>query len=169
MTRFFTVDPGGPELGWAEWLDGVLVSCGLSRCKLKGWSDRARHHQAFLDMKGAYGGLVLSECMRVRGGRNQGNPQILVELNGIAGHVGNAWVEPAAWKGMVPKETHQPRILATLSPEELALVMAVLPAGKRHNTVDAVGIGLYHLGRMVKTVAARKPRRPRTVKSRSKP
>lgn len=149
MTSFFTVDPGGPELGWAAWQDGVLVACGLSRTKAKTWQLRAVNHRAVLDALGAYvTDDVLTECMRVRGGNGRGNPQILVELNGIAGHVGTSWVEPGMWKGAVPKEVHQPRILATLTEAERALVMRVLPAGKRHNTIDAVGIGLYRLGRL---------------------
>jgi hypothetical protein len=148
MTTFFSVDPGGTELGWASWEDDRLVACGLSRTKAKTWQLRARHHLAALEMLGAYDGPVICECMRVRGGRGMGNPQILVELNGIAGHVGNMWVEPGEWKGRLSKELHQPRILATLSATELALVMAVNPPSLRHNTIDAVGIGLWHLGRL---------------------
>jgi hypothetical protein len=148
MTTFFSVDPGGTELGWASWADGRLVACGLSRTKVKLWQLRAVYHRAALEALGAYPGLVICECMRVRGGRGLGNPQILVELNGIAGHVGNAWTEPGTWKGRLSKELHQPRILATLAPAELALVMAVKPPSLRHNTIDAVGIGLWHLGRL---------------------
>jgi hypothetical protein len=159
--RFMSIDPGGPELGWASWADGRLVACGLSRTKAKTWQLRAVTHRSTLEALGAYDrpdGLVLTECMRVRGGRGMGNPQILVELNGIAGHVGNMWVEPGTWKGRLPKEIHQPRILATLTPEELALVMAVKPPSLRHNTIDAVGIGLYHLGRLTpKTTRLTRP------------
>ncbi len=49
---------------------------------------------------------------------------------------------PSAWKGQVPKDVHGPRILRALAPAERCLVPA-----NEHDAVDAVGIGLYALGR----------------------
>jgi hypothetical protein len=160
-TTFTSVDPGGECLAWAHWTDGALTAVGLSRTKVKGWQARARHHREFLTARGTYTRPVLTECMRVRGGRGLGNPQILVELNGIAGHVGTDWVEPGTWKGRVPKEDHQPLIWDALMPAERLLLESVMPAGLRHNAVDAVGIGLYKLGRLVPTSKPSKPR-PKT-------
>lgn len=168
MTYWYSIDPGGPCLGWAQWYDGTLVRCGLSRSSAKTWQDRALDHRAWLKLHGAYldpAGLVLTECMRVRGGRNAGNPQILVELNGIAGHVGNQWVEPSVWKGRLPKEVHQPRIMLTLTPEERLIVEAVKPASLAHNAVDAVGIGLFHLGRLTPQTLRIAPAKKRTKKA----
>lgn len=162
VTTFYSVDPGGPCLGWAQWVDGVLFACGLSRCAASDWADRARTHRALLAARGAYSGVVLTECMRYRGRATPGSPQTLVELNAIAGHVGNAWVEPAQWKGCVPKEEHQPMVWGALRPEEHALVASVNPPSLRHNVVDAVGIGLYALGRLVPAPPApKKPKRRR--------
>lgn len=58
-------------------------------------------------------------------------------------------VYPRTWKGSVPKDVHNKRVLAALTDEERAL----LPRRPRakdfdHNLVDAVGLGLWKLGRM---------------------
>lgn len=68
--------------------------------------------------------------------------------------------EPRQWKGQVPKPKryekwdtyiiHQ-RILKVLDKDELKvylLALATVPEKQRHNIVDAVGIGLHHLGRL---------------------
>jgi hypothetical protein len=51
-------------------------------------------------------------------------------------------VRPSEWKGLVPKRIHTARTLAKLSREERLLV-----DGARHDVIDAVGIGLWRLGR----------------------
>lgn len=58
-------------------------------------------------------------------------------------------VWPRTWKGNVPKEITNRRTLAALSPGELEL----LPRRPRakdhdHNMLDAVGLGLWKLGRL---------------------
>jgi hypothetical protein len=60
-------------------------------------------------------------------------------------------VWPHAWKGSVPKDVHNQRVLKTLTAEEVALLPR-RPRSKKnpydHNCIDAVGIGLWKLGRM---------------------
>jgi hypothetical protein len=58
-------------------------------------------------------------------------------------------VYPRTWKGTVPKDIHNKRVLAALSKEELAL-LPKRPRAKDfdHNLLDAVGIGLWKLGRI---------------------
>lgn len=150
----FYVDPGGACLGWAEFVDGRLDRCGLSRTKMKDVGMRAAAHRAALVALGAYSGDVKCECMRFRPRKGKKGayipPQDLIELNLIAGHVGTRWLEPTDWKGMVPKKIHQPKILEALSKEELALVEAVMPPSLRHNVIDAIGIGLHDVGRLDK-------------------
>lgn len=145
--KWFSIDPGGTCLGWAHWDDAVLVACGLSRSKASTWAYRAKDHREFLAARGAYPGLVVSECMRVRAFRGRGNPQQLVELNGIVGFLGNEFVEPSQWKGMVDRNVEQARTRRALAPEELALLEAVKPPSLAHNAWSAVGIGLWWLGR----------------------
>jgi hypothetical protein len=68
---------------------------------------------------------------------------------GIAEQMGIAilrTVLPKSWKGQLPKGVCAGRIISRLSSEELLVLKAAeskLPAGKRHNLIDAVGIGLY--------------------------
>jgi hypothetical protein len=72
-------------------------------------------------------------------------------------------VRPAKWKGQAKKRPWAKQILATLRPgeadviEELAFIQAEIEDPDRtdkdlvhpaHNTLDAVGIGLYFMGRL---------------------
>lgn len=61
------------------------------------------------------------------------------------------YVEPDRWKGgAIPKDKHQPRIWKKLEAREKVILDAVcngMADGDRHNVVDAVGIGLYAVGR----------------------
>lgn len=150
----FFFDPGGACAGWACFSDeGVLLSCGLSRPHkdVKDPNGRARYHKAFLASLGASTD-ILSESMWFRPRKGKKGqfipPQDLIDTNLIAGHVGTNWVIPHTWKGMVPKDEHQPKILACLAKPERALVDAVMPNGLRHNCIDAVGIGLWRFNRL---------------------
>jgi len=57
-------------------------------------------------------------------------------------------VTPKSWKGSVPKKIHNARVLSLLTKKEVAL----LPKRTRakdydHNLLDAVGLGLWRMGR----------------------
>lgn len=60
-------------------------------------------------------------------------------------------VKPGAWKGQVPKEEMCRRILDILTEEERALFERCM-IGKlkslHHNAIDAIGIGLWAVGRL---------------------
>lgn len=58
-------------------------------------------------------------------------------------------VVPTTWKGSVPKGIHNERVLRALTPAELARVPR-RPRARTpdHNAVDAIGLGLWKLGRM---------------------
>ena len=56
----------------------------------------------------------------------------------------SAGVFPSAWKGQVPKKIHGERILNELRDFERAAIID----DKNHNTIDAIGIGLWLLGRL---------------------
>lgn len=73
-------------------------------------------------------------------------------------------LKPEEWKGQVPKpkKASEPyiieaRVRGILSPAEWKIVEAAFPSarGKRHNVVDAVGIGLFALGRCGRGVTRR--------------
>ena len=54
---------------------------------------------------------------------------------------------PQAWKGQVPKEIMNQRVLGRLIESELSSLPAY-PKSKMHNVLDAIGIGLKHLKRL---------------------
>lgn len=54
--------------------------------------------------------------------------------------------KPREWKGQTPKEIHVARTARKLSAAEMA-TLEPCPESLRHNVLDAVGIGLWALGR----------------------
>jgi hypothetical protein len=149
------IDPGSPLVGWACFEGGRLVLCGISRTpkEMKDVRARAEFHKAALVDLGAYAPAsegVLSECMWFRHSGKRMDPQDLIDVNLVAGHVATRWTLPHEWKGMVSKENHQPKILEKLDEKELALVNAVMPKSLRHNVIDAVGIGLVDNERLLR-------------------
>lgn len=53
-------------------------------------------------------------------------------------------VKPSEWKGQVPKNIHKHRILKALTQLEMRSIITP----DNHNTIDAIGIGLFALGRL---------------------
>ena len=60
-------------------------------------------------------------------------------------------VEPAEWKAQVPKDVTRRRIEALLTPSEKE---GIKKGGEMHNVYDAIGIGLFALGRAKKGMVA---------------
>lgn len=140
------VDPSvdSDKQGWARFEHGKLADCGI------GLSMHAGH-------------LVI-ECPEYR--RNQTarvNPNDLIKLAVHVGALkgafeldGRAWfaeaelVTPSQWKGSVPKDIHGQRIIRALSLKECEVYQTKthgLAASRKHNVVDAIGLGLWKLGR----------------------
>ena len=105
-------------------------------------------------------GPVAIETMRHRPGREKGNPQNILEVQGVAAAIAFtccsydaagksviAGYEPQVWKGTVKKDVMLKRIFGRLSATE-AEVLPEVSASLLHNVLDACGIGLYHLGRL---------------------
>lgn len=96
--------------------------------------------------------------------RSKRDPQAIVTLAITCGQ----WIRhisapdtvrlfPSVWKGQVPKTAHNARVLACLAPHELQAFHFYtdgLAASKLHNVIDAVGLGLFNLGRMQRGRAA---------------
>lgn len=55
------------------------------------------------------------------------------------------YATPSKWKGQVPKDIHHERILAVLTPSEIRLVNLL---SRDRDALDAVGMGLWELGRV---------------------
>ncbi len=102
-------------------------------------------------------------------GRNRGtkNPQSIVRLAVTLGRweerlnaLGIAFdeVHPRDWKGTVNKDAMCRRIERRLTAAERAVLDALeLPDSKRHNVVDAIGLGLHRLGRLGRFTRAPMP------------
>ncbi len=151
--RFLSIDPGLACTGVAAWRGGKLVAVELIRSEKNAplttrigdiWGKVKTFE---LEHNNYGGGLRYCERMQFRHGNNKGDPQILLDLNLLAGALGTHWITPNEWKGTLPREIEQHRTRALLEPEELQLLEAVKPASLAHNAWSAVGIGLHVLRR----------------------
>ncbi len=95
---------------------------------------------------------VIVEIPCWRGKNTKASPDSLITLGIRAGIVAGRYeqleqrvqlVHPHKWKGNVPKNVHHPRIKAALCADELALIR-----GASGDMLDAVGLGLWELGRL---------------------
>lgn len=96
---------------------------------------------------------------RIREGKTKEDPNDLLALCGVQASIATLLEEaetysylPAEWKGQMKKEPCHQRIADRLAvPEQNVLILASDEAGSlSHNIWDAVGIGLFHLGRFDK-------------------
>ena len=97
--------------------------------------------------------LVIAEWPQVYSG-SAADPNALLALAAVSAAIANQFpfaehrsVLPHEWKGSLDGEVMAKRIEGRLSPEELAAIEPC-PASIRHNVLDAVGIGLWHFGRL---------------------
>ena len=151
------IDPGR-DTGWALFSGDRLVACGLGDPRLS-----EKHRIAELER------VVIERPMVYPRGQTK-NPNDVVALALGAGEWGGLYrqwtdveyVFPFQWKGSVPKAVHHARVLAKLSAEERALADEAIARGrsgvnsslgkaiapsKRHNVLDAIGLGLFGVGR----------------------
>ena len=135
------IDPGN-DTGWA-----LFDSCRrLQRCGL-GYPDA-----------GTIDDLII-ECPKLRP-RGEKNPNAILSVARNAGEWAGRfesrcaapvrYVTPNDWKGGTPKDISHARIWANLDDKEKAIADAAvkgIAAGKRHNVFDAIGLGLFGVGR----------------------
>lgn len=130
------IDPGA-HTGWALFDDGQLRACGLGNPPV--------HHAD----------CVIIEIPQVYPAHPV-PPNDLITLAFLAGrYAGCATCEvstvfPHQWKGNLPKNICAARVRSLLLPEERRVVDACdAPAKQLHNVMDAIGIGLFALGRVI--------------------
>ncbi len=137
---FVSVDPGVHASGMAWWTYGKLAQ--VEYCK-------PGHNilQIATDL--------LIEVPQVYQGRAQkGDPNDLITLAVEVGRITTLFsnyklVKPREWKGTIKKEMMLRRILKTLTMPELLMLKALkLPKSKEKECIDALGIGLWYLGRL---------------------
>ena len=136
------IDPG-KDTGWARFIHGRLEACGLGVPPI---------------VKAA---AVIIECPEYRA-HDRVNPNDLIALAVRVGReveraaragITAELVRPTVWKGSVPKNIHQPRIVHALTREEHVILDDVLglhAKSKGHNVIDACGIGLWALERLAR-------------------
>lgn len=163
--KLVAVDPGVKATGIALFVDNKLTHVTLSRA-----TDLEAMIQGLFDIEMpvdfGYPDAVIIERPTVyrRGGKGDNNDLISVAI--VAGAAGAAFgcglwtttefVEPRTWKGSTPKKIHNERIVDQLNKAEREVLDGLLSRTKKakvakslvHNVIDAIGVGLYKLGRM---------------------
>jgi hypothetical protein len=150
------IDPGANQ-GWALFEDRKLIACGLGDPKT-----------CDLHRIDRIAGVLIEKPIIYPGRKGKARPADIITLAVSAGETGGqyrqwpgievSYVFPYEWiGGSVRKEVNQPRILRALLPEERQVLDSCfanggyrgrpMAKGKRHNVIDAVGIGLFGVNR----------------------
>ncbi len=157
-TPMLSIDPGVRNLGAAAWgADGELLGalCSRQPTTTLGLGALAyRHVQEITEAIGGPWDLGIMESMVWTGVRAT-TPQDLIDVQTVGALVvaslASEWqlLPPSLWKATIPKEIHHERILAGLTARERAIATtAAARAGAcAKEVLDAIGIGLYALGR----------------------
>ena len=144
------IDPGTTCIGIAVFSESqnALVSCDLVRGE--DWIDTFNRLPDFENLET----LVIEDprIYPVSKARANDLMKLAKSVGAIVAKVDAKFtklVTPATWKGSVPKRIHQKRILRALTAEEKTILnKCPCPKSLLHNTIDAVGIGLWYLRRM---------------------
>lgn len=105
-------------------------------------------------LEGCRADLYIVELPRIYPFRKQrGDQNDIVDLAYLAGALDNLGcdgelVPPRNWKGTMDPDAMTRWILTRLDDQEKAVIDSIMPAGKRHNAIDAAGLGLHKLGRL---------------------
>lgn len=155
--RMLCVDPGLRGCGVAEFLGGTLVRAAYVKNPETEGRGYAAHQSLACAVYqwGRFHDLLAIEHPRVYPGSAQqkGDLNDLLDLVGVGGAIAAYFAKttetvfPADWKGQVPKAMMTERISRSITPEERKTIEKC-PASLMHNVLDAVGIGLWKLGRL---------------------
>lgn len=164
VDNLLSVDPGIRHSGVAYFRDGKLEWAGLvvntektgngaKACSRMAWAiDLAAQNRP-----GVVSALAVEfpriYATRIRQGTTREDPNDLLALAGVVSALAAVIYcddvtsyAPSDWKGQLDKGAGNARVLARLSDEERT---KIVEAGARtHNIIDAIGIGLHHLGRL---------------------
>lgn len=155
------IDPGLRACGLAVFEGGVLIHATLVDNPVDGdsdapvWTGMSKAvHDYLANNYYSPEVLVIERPQVYGGGRGKGDPNDLLSLMAVVGGVcasvrapTKKSFYPRVWKGQVPKNIHNDRILERLSAAERKM-LPELAASKLHNVIDAVGLGLYELERL---------------------
>lgn len=140
--RLVAIDPGNRS-GVAKFMSGHLIyAVTVDRDTPREWAGIVHNATHCV--------VELPQIYRPR--HSKGNPNDLVPLIMQCGWLESfcamheikfTAVQPRSWKGQLPKDVVQTRMMGILTPEEKQALK-----GLDHNAYDAIGIGLSYLGRL---------------------
>ena len=145
-----SIDPGTKDMGWALWTDEKLTDCGIARAK--DWITTVRM------LPDVNPERLYIEDQQIYRSSNI-NAHSLIAVARVVGAVVMRFsdsptlrevhiIKPREWKGQVPKDICNKRTIARLSDaERTILTKKSYRKTILHNLLDAVGIGLWALGR----------------------
>lgn len=151
--NLITIDPGN-KTGVALFRDGSLIDCGLLRCDVKTQMVALIINSVCEKDPPA---RAVIEMPRIYKRTNwEGDPNDLIKVAKLAGlFVGciSKWcpvqeVFPQDWKGQRPKTVDNKFTWSLLDKSERAVFKAQkVPKSYEDNVLDAIGIGLWKVGR----------------------
>lgn len=156
---FTCVDPGLRGCGVAEFTGGVITRAAYVRNPVLS----GRGYGAHVEMADAVNGWISDDSERIiiehpviypGAAQQKGDPNDLIDVAAVGAAIAVGFltnyietVHPREWKGQVPKDVMTRRISAAISPEEREHIEPC-QSSLMHNVLDAIGIGLWKLGRI---------------------
>lgn len=147
MFRVLSIDPGN-DCGWCFWEDGRVVACGLGRAV----SQRATPDLILVELPMVYPDRKVPPrdliVLSLTAGRHVERVRTIEAIRNGHGSclIPALAVFPRTWKGTLGKEMMVRRIQVMVGPLNNQRVVEEMnaqnvPAGKRHNVWDGVGLG----------------------------
>lgn len=148
--QLVAVDPGKHLCGFAVFCsEGKLQHCGLL--------DLGGMRTFFIEGRRHSSDVVIEKPQVYPGRKLRGDPNDLIDVALSAGCIaemarayGNVveFVLPRRWKGTRPKDVDNELTFSQMLPHEKVMLVRGCPLkSKRHNVLDAIGIGMWKLGR----------------------
>lgn len=158
MSLLISVDPGLRVLGLAVFYKSVLVHAELVKNPVvtargpEAWWGMATAARLKLKDGWLAPDIYVVEVPQIY--RHTRNPDDLIQLAGIGGAVGCV-IKPTSARGYYPREWKRSvnaevmcaRIESRLTDDEKLAIVKCAPS-LRHNVLDSIGVGLFHLGRL---------------------
>lgn len=153
MGRLISIDPGVKFTGWAYFEDKRMEDCGL--IKAKRLNEMFAKCEETLEYYSRHCNQIVIEKPQVYAQRKmKGDANDLITIGLVAGFCASLCLDPhfilpRDWKGTVNKDIMTERIQDRWMNELERGILREAKVAKtyRHNTIDAIGIGLWYLGR----------------------
>ncbi len=147
--RLLAIDPGAHLIGAAVF--SVNEGHTLEQVEVVRFKHVSEIELWFIEKRWGVDKIVV-EVPQVYPTRGKADPNDLIPVALTAGAClsissSSIAVRPHEWKGSIDKKVHQARLLKGLSERDRAMIDAVKPASLRHNAIDALGLGLWLIGR----------------------